>query len=148
MEEQRYFIVKEEAMPATYLKVIEAKRLLNTGIAQNATSAVKKAGISRSAFYKYKDSVFVFNEASGASVISVTAILNDTTGILSQFINKLYAMGANILTINQGPPHDGAAAVTVSYRTLHAEKTEKLLESLRKLDGVISVNRVTKGEGK
>lgn len=146
MEEQRYYLVKEEALPQAYLKVIEAKRLLSTGVVQNATAAVKMAGISRSAFYKYKDSVFVFNEDTGSSVISITAVLKDTSGTLSQFINKLYTMDANILTINQGAPHDGAAAVTVSYRTLHAEKTEKFLNSLRKLEGVISVNRVTKGE--
>lgn len=148
MEEQRYYLVKEDAMPTAYLKVLEAKRLLSTGVAQNATAAVKMAGISRSAFYKYKDSIHVFNEDTGASIISITAILSDTTGTLSQFINKLYAMGANILTINQGAPHDGAAAVTVSYRTLYAEKTEKLLEQLRRLDGVIAVNRVIKGDQK
>ncbi len=146
MDEQRYYLVKEDAMPTAYLKVLEAKKLLSTGVAQNATAAVKMAGISRSAFYKYKDSVFVFNEDAGASIISITAILSDRSGMLSLFINKLYAMGANILTINQGTPIDGAAAVTVSYRTLHAEKTEKFLEQLRKLDGVISVNRVIKGE--
>ena len=146
MDEQRYYLVKEDAMPMAYLKVLEAKKYLNTGVAQNATAAVKMAGISRSAFYKYKDSIHVFNEDTGESIISVTAILSDTTGTLSQFINKLYAMGANILTINQVPPHDGAAAVTVSYRTLYAEKTEKLLEQLRRLEGVISVNRVIRGE--
>lgn len=148
MDENRYYLVKEDAMPTAYLKVLEAKKLLSTGVAQNATAAVKMAGISRSAFYKYKDSIHVFNEDAGASIISITAILSDTTGTLSQFINKLYAMGANILTINQGAPNDGAAAVTVSYRTLYAEKTEKLLEQLRKLEGVISVSRVIKGEQK
>ena len=148
MDEQRYYLVKEDAMPQAYLKVLEAKKLLSTGGAQNATAAVKMAGISRSAFYKYKDSVHVFNEDAGASIISITAILSDTTGTLSQFINKLYAMGANILTINQGAPSDGAAAVTVSYRTLYAEKTEKVLEQLRRLDGVIAVNRVIKGDQK
>jgi UPF0735 ACT domain-containing protein cthe_1377 len=148
LDSQKYYLVKEEAMPKAYLKVIEAKRLLSTGAAQSASKAANMAGISRSAFYKYKDSVFIFNEESGASVITVTAILTDETGVLSQFINKLYSMGANILTINQGTPQDGAAAVTVSYRTVHAERTDKLLEALKKLEGVISVSRVTKGENK
>ena len=144
----KYFIVEASAMPEIFRKVAQAKRLLETGEQNTVNGAALAVGISRSAFYKYKDSVFIFNEESGASVITVTAILTDETGVLSQFINKLYSMGANILTINQGTPQDGAAAVTVSYRTAHAERTDKLLEALKKLEGVISVSRVTKGENK
>ena len=56
-QKQKYYIVEASALPEVFLKVAEAKRLLSTGAASTVNDATRMTGISRSAFYKYRDSV-------------------------------------------------------------------------------------------
>ncbi len=146
MDNNNFYLVREDALPDTFFKVLAAKRLLSTGEAETASMAAKMAGLSRSAFYKYKDSVFLFNENEGESIVTVYAVLEDVSGVLSKFINKLNTLNANILTINQGAPRNGVADVTVSFRTQKADKCDKIEELLKSVEGVVSVKLSAKGE--
>ena len=138
-------LVSTEVLPEVYLKVIEAKRLLASGEVKTASEALKMCGISRSAYYKYKDSVFEYTHPLG-KIVSLQATLRDRAGVLSSFLQTLYGVGGNILTVNQGLPVSGTASVSVSLRMPEDDyDISELLNSLNELDGVVSVKR-TLGE--
>jgi chorismate mutase len=104
------------------------------------------AGISRSAYYKYKDSVFNYEEQFTNKIVSVYCLLKDEKGVLSSIISKLYELNANILTINQNIPIDSVATVTISVRLEYETvSTAALRSELSKTDGVVDV-KIISGE--
>ena len=134
----RYFIIRAEALPEIFLKVTEAKRLLDTGEAATVNDAVRKVGISRSAFYKYKDLVRPFNDLANGRGITFQAILKNEPGALSELLNKFAQCGANILTINQGIPTGGGAAVNMGVETSAMPMSvELLLKEIGSLESVV-----------
>lgn len=134
-------LVNASALPEVYSKVIEAKRLLASGQAKTASEAVEICGISRSAYYKYKDFVFEYTHPLG-NTVSLQATLKDKAGVLSNFLQVLYSCGGNILTVNQGLPASGVASVSVSLRAPADFDSAKLLLELKKIDGVASVKQL------
>ena len=136
--EIKYYIVAADALPEIFVKVAEAKRMMQTGEANTVGAATRMAGISRSAFYKYKDSVQPFNDMKAEHIITFYGMLKDAPGVLSRVLSDFAGAGANILTINQSIPTNGCAAVTVSAETLDMEMTlEAFLEEVAAVDGVI-----------
>lgn len=136
-------LVKTDVLPEIFLKVVEAKRLLACKKAKSATEAAKMCGISRSAFYKYRDAVYAYRNSSDGRVVNISAVLEDRAGVLSIFISVLREMKANILTINQGMPSGGVAQVTVSYRDENQDgDVQEMLEKLGNIDGVITIEQV------
>lgn len=135
-------LIDSTVLPEIYGKVVETKRLLSSGLAKTASQAMKMTGISRSAFYKYKDYVFVYNHDAFAKVATFQGILSDRPGVLSSFITQLYKYGANILTVNQDIPTGGRASVTVTVACDHVRENLDLVEKIRQIDGVISLNQV------
>ena len=134
----KYFIVEADAMPEIFRKVAEAKRLLETGEETTVNGATRAVGISRSAFYKYKDSVQPFNDMKSEHIITFYAMLKDNVGMLSKVLGVFATSGANILTINQSIPTNGCAAVTISAETSEMEETlEQLISDVSSLEDVI-----------
>ena len=137
-KEVKYYIVAANALPEVFIKVAEAKRMMQTGEADTVGDATKKAGISRSAFYKYKDSVQPFNDMKAEHIITFYGMLKDNTGVLSHVLGIFASSGANILTINQSIPTNGCAAVTISAETSGMEQTlESLIAAVSGVEGVI-----------
>ena len=135
--EIKYYIVAAEALPEVFLKVAEAKRMLQTGEADTVGEATRLAGISRSAFYKYKDEVQPFNDMKTGHVITFYAMLKNNPGVLSHVLSIFSASGANILTINQSIPVNGCAAVTISAET--SEMQESLEALIAEVSGTYGV---------
>ena len=134
----KYFIVDTQALPDIFLKVVEAKRLLDTGEVRTVNQAANLVGISRSAFYKYKDAVQPFNNMKAGRIITFYTMLKDSPGVLSNVLSIFAGSGANILTINQSIPTNGCAAVTVSAETSDMEQTlEELMALVTSVDGVV-----------
>ena len=134
----KYYIVAAEALPEIFIKVAEAKRMMQTGEASTAGEAVRLAGISRSAFYKYKDAVQPFNDMKAGHIITFYAMLKDNPGVLNNVLSIFAGSGANILTINQSIPTNGCAAVTVSAETSEMEiSLEELMGRLSTAAGVV-----------
>ncbi len=142
MKDSNLLLVKTDVLPPVFSKVVEAKYLLSSKKAKSASEAARMCGISRSAFYKYKDSVFSYSEQNLSSVVNLAAVLEDKAGMLLEFILLLKKMGANIITINQGMPSGGVASVTVSYRSGAENNVDKILSELSKIEGVVSVRQV------
>ena len=134
----KYFIVDAEAMPEIIRKVAEAKRLLDTGEAGTVRSAVRAVGISRSAFYKYKDAVRPFNDMLHGRIVTFQMLLRDEPGVLSGTLNIFAATGVNILTLNQSIPLNGCAVVTMTAETGQLQGTmEDVLKEVSAGAGVI-----------
>ena len=134
----KFYIVAAEALPEIFVKVAEAKRMMQTGEADTVGAATKMAGISRSAFYKYKDAVQPFNDMKSEHIITFYTLLKDVSGTLSSVLGVFAASGANILTINQSIPTNGCAAVTISAETSAMENSlEQLITDVSALDNVI-----------
>ena len=117
MDKKQYYIVSGDALPEVFVKVAEAKRMLQVGEARTVGDAARQVGISRSAFYKYKDSVQPFQNMRTGHIITFYALLKDNPGVLSDYLAIFAESGANILTINQTIPTNGCAGVTVSAAT-------------------------------
>lgn len=138
-------IVNDCVLPEIISKVLKAKKMRASGEAATSAEACRAVGISRSAYYKYKDSVFSYDEQFTNRIISIYCLLKDEKGVLSSIISKLYELGANILTINQNIPIDSVATVTVSVRYDNDDGNASLKNELAKVSGVVDV-KIISGE--
>ena len=139
----KYYIVEASALPEVFLKVAEAKRMLESGEATTVGEATKATGISRSAFYKYRDAMMPFQNLMAGRIITFQLTLKDRTGVLSGILSIFAYNGANILTINQNIPVSGCAIVTITAETgeMHCS-VEDLLKRMSNMDGVIKAEIV------
>ena len=134
----KYYIVEASALPEVFLKVAEAKRLLQTGEASTVNDATRSTGISRSAFYKYRDSVLPFQNMMTGRIITFQFILQDEQGLLSSLLNIFADHNANIQTINSIVPTNGCAVVTISAETMDLTiPLEELLRQASQLPGIV-----------
>ena len=113
-EKTSFFVLKEKAVPEVLLKVVEAKRLLDSGKMTSVQDATEAAGISRSSFYKYKDDIFPFHENEKGKTVTMVIQLDDEPGILSLVLKTIADFHANVLTIHQSIPVNGIAVLTLS----------------------------------
>ena len=133
-----YFVIEASALPEVFLKVAEAKRLLDLGEVDTVHAATQVVGISRSAFYKYKDTIRPFNDMLHGRIVTFQMMLKDERGVLSAVLGAFADSGANILTINQSIPVSGCAAVTVTAETNSLSLSmEEVEEKLRRTTGVV-----------
>lgn len=134
----KYYLVEATALPEVFLKVAEAKRLLATGQAATVNEATKLTGISRSAFYKYRDAVQPFQKMNASHVITLQFLLHDEPGMLSGLLTTIARQNANIMTINSITPNNGCAIVTITAETSQMTVTlDELLHQFSITPGVI-----------
>lgn len=139
-EATKYFVVKQKAIPEVLLKVVEAKRLLESEKVLTIQEAVDAVGISRSSFYKYKDDIFPFHDNSQGTTITLTFQMDDEPGILSDVLKIVAEYRANILTIHQSIPINGIASLTLSIQVL--QTTGDISRMIEQLEGQTSVHHV------
>ena len=138
MEKKKYYLVSAEALPEVFIKVAEAKRMLQVGEADTVGEAARLVGVSRSAFYKYKGAVQPFQAVRAGHIITFYALLKDIPGVLSNYLSIFANSGANILTINQTIPTNGCAGVTISAETSDmVEGLEELMARASSAEGVL-----------
>ena len=136
-EKSDFFVVREEILPEAIKKTIRVKEILKRGDVRTINEAVAKMNLSRSAYYKYKDYVFPFYEASRNKIITLTFLLENKKGVLSSVLNTISRDSGNVMTINQGIPLQGVANATISIETANLSiDLEALLDKLRMVDGV------------
>lgn len=137
--ERRFLLVDVDVLPEVFLKVIKAKELLASGEARNISAATRAVELSRSAFYKYKDSIF--DSENAREVVTVMATLRDETGALQTLLAGISEAGASIVTINQSTPENGAAQVAVTIRTSTMQMSvDDLTQKLLRQRTVVTVH--------
>ena len=138
--ERRFLLVDASVLPDVFIKVLKAKELLASGAVRNISSAVREAGLSRSAYYKYKDCIF--DSENGRELITVMATLRDQTGALQSLLAGISSAGASIVTINQATPENGTAQVAVTIRTDTMQMSvEEMLQKLRRQRTVVEIRQ-------
>ncbi len=138
------YIVDERILPEAILKTAQTKELLAKFPSLTINEAVKQVGLSRSAFYKYRDGIYPFYEAVKEKIVTIQINMEHEVGILSNCLNTIAGSGANILTINQGIPTEGIARATISFE-LHADQRynlELMLDALYDIPGVLKVEPI------
>lgn len=142
-EKPKYLLVDSSIAPDVFVRVVKAKKLIAQGKAQSSSHAARLAGISRSAYYKYKDFVHRYDEHLQGSITTVSAALRDEPGVLSNLLAQIYRAGANVITVNQNIPVDSVAMVSVALQRGSSEiSIEELMEQLAEVDGVIKVSNL------
>ena len=137
-KKHNYYIVEASALPEVFLKVAEAKRLISTGVAATVNDATKMTGISRSAFYKYRDTVMPFQNMVSGRIITYQFFLQDVQGVLSAILSVFDSCKANIQNINSIIPSNGSGVVTISAELMDPEvSVEDMLRQVSALNGVI-----------
>lgn len=137
MSESKYFVVKQKAVPEVLLKVVEAKRLLESDRVSTVQEATDRVGISRSSFYKYKDDIFPFHDNAKGKTITFMIQMDDEPGLLSDVLHTVAEYKANILTIHQSIPINGIASLTLSVEILpNTGDLSSMVESIEKQEGI------------
>ena len=144
-EESGYYVVKQKAVPEVLLKVVEAKRLLESEKVATVQEAVDMVDISRSSFYKYKDDIFPFHDNAQGRTITLTFQMDDEPGLLSDVLKIIADFKANILTIHQSIPINGIASLSISVQVLQdTGDVSAMIEKMETWKGVHHVKILAK----
>jgi len=136
-KKNKYFLVREKAVPEVLLKVVEARRLLETRKVLTVQDAVEQVGISRSSFYKYQDDILEFHDTTQGTTITLTVQMDDQPGLLSEVLKTVADYGANILTIHQSIPVNGSASLSLSVQVLQTTgNVTEMLAAMEEKSGV------------
>lgn len=139
-EGKNYYLVTEHAIPEVLIKVVNAKKLIESGRAASVQEATESVGISRSSFYKYKDDILPFHDTTKGTTITLSVQMDDEPGLLSDVLKSIAAFKANILTIHQSIPINGIASLTISIQVLsETEDVSKMVDAMNAQNGVQSV---------
>lgn len=142
----KYFVVKQKAVPEVLRRVVEAKELLDSEKVLSVQEATDMVGISRSSFYKYKDDIFPFHEGAKGKTINFVLQLDDEPGLLSDVLKCVANSKANILTIHQSIPVSGVASLTLSVEILQTtDDVSKMVSDMERLKGIHYVKILSKG---
>ena len=136
-EKTKYFVLKKKAVPEVLLKVVKAKKLLESGRAESVQEATELVGISRSSFYKYKDDIFPFHDNAKGKTITMVIQLDDEPGLLSLLLQTVADYHANILTIHQSIPVNGIATLTLSVEVRSdTGNVSRMVEDMEEMKGI------------
>lgn len=136
-EKSKYFVLKKKAVPEVLLKVVEAKKLLESERAESVQEATDMVGISRSSFYKYKDDIFPFHDNAKGKTITMVIQMDDEPGLLSEVLRIVADFHANILTIHQSIPVNGIASLTLSVDVLpNTGNVSQMVENIEQQEGI------------
>ena len=136
-EKTNYYVLKEKAVPDVLLRVVEAKRLLESGRVASVQEATERVDISLSSFYKYKEDIFPFHDNAKGRTITMVIQLDDEPGLLSAILKTIADSHANILTIHQSIPVNGIASLTLSVDILpDSSDANRMMEQIEQQDGV------------
>lgn len=144
-EKTKYFVVKQKAVPEVLLKVVEAKKLLESERVLTVQEATDRVGISRSSFYKYKEDIFLFNDNTKGKTVTFVVQMDDEQGLLSDLLHIVAVYKANILTIHQSIPVNGVATLTLSVEVKdNTGNISKMVEEIEEQDGIHYVKIVSR----
>jgi chorismate mutase len=141
---QKYYVVSTSVVPDIFKKVIEVKKMIQSGKTVTINEAVRNIGISRSTYYKYKDHIYLYSEMSQDNIVTLFFVLEDISGILSDILNIIALSKANVLTINQNIPVNEIANITISLRVKNMQSSvEDLIKKLEKIDGIKKIKIIS-----
>lgn len=140
MNKSHLIVVDSSVLPEVILKVLQVKKIMANKEAKSSAAACKLVGVSRSAYYKYRDCVYSYEEKLMQKIITLYMLLKDEPGVLSSVLVSLHNLSANILTVNQSIPIDDVATVTISLRLNESfEEAVAMKSIISELRGVVDI---------
>lgn len=144
--EERYYVVREDMLPEAIVKTIQVKEMLRRGDAATVHEATERVGLSRSAFYKYKDGVYAQDQLKRETIVTISMDLDHRAGVLSKVLGLVAGSEGNVLTIHQTIPLQGLANVVISVDTsLMGGTLSEFTDALRRQDGVRRASIIGQG---
>ncbi|AOZ91897.1 ACT domain-containing protein [Paenibacillus crassostreae] len=143
---ERYYLVREDILPEAIMKTMQVKQLLDSGDVKTVQDAVEQVGLSRSAFYKYKDGIHLINHLERERIVTISIDLVHRSGMLSKVLSLVATLGGNVLTMHQSIPLQGVANVVISVEISRmSEEMGTLLEGIEGVPGVKRVRMIGQG---
>ena len=136
-KEKVYYIIREDVLPEAVKKTLIMKKALEENPKLSILEASKRFDLSRSAFYKYKDTIFPIQDIQRQSILSLSIDVDDIPGILGKILRIVNDEKCSVLTIHQTVPIN-ARATRMSSLEIDAEHTniEKLTKQIKNLEFV------------
>ncbi|GAB6991390.1 ACT domain-containing protein [Paenibacillus pini] len=143
---ERYYLVREDILPEAVVKTMQVKQLLAAGDIKTVHEAVEQVGLSRSAFYKYKDGIHLINQLERERIVTISIDMEHRAGMLSKVLSLVASLGGNVLTINQSIPLQGIANVVISVEVSRMDDDlGDMLEGMRDCAGVKRAHLIGQG---
>ena len=144
---KKFLIIDSTILPSVYEKVVEAKEMLRTGKAKGITDAVKKLGISRSTFYKYKDHVAPAFETEKDKIVVLFLVMSDDFAVFNRVLRRIVKDRNEIISLNRGIPAEKLVAVTITIKTEESlSYLQYLQETIKEMKGIQSLIFEARGE--
>ncbi|MTI70624.1 MAG: ACT domain-containing protein [Firmicutes bacterium] len=141
--ESKFLVIDKEILPEVFEKVIIVKDMLKRNEVKGITEAVKRVGISRSTYYKYKDHVFRLAQGAKAKRVTIRFLLKHEMGVLSNILEEMAKDKGNILTINQDAPINNIANVSITFDISNMNKSlNDILKNFENMKGVEEVELI------
>ncbi|MDP4550442.1 ACT domain-containing protein [Alkalihalobacillus macyae] len=145
-EDKNFYLVREDVLSDSMLKTLEAKLLLESGAVESVREAIDQVGVSRSAFYKYRDTILPFHTMIIEQIVTLSVHLEDRSGALSRVLSTVASLGCNLLTINQTIPLQGYATVILTMEIGESNlKLSSLLERIKEIEAVSNAEIIGSG---
>ena len=127
------------------VKTLKIKDALKNNPELSIYEAVKLFDLSRSAFYKYRETIFPVDEKMlDHREFTLILYVNDIVGMLAQVLNTVSKLQLSVLTIHQSVPMEEKATITLS---LSAKDTtisiDEIIKALRNIEHVSKVELIS-----
>lgn len=135
--EATYYLVREDILPEALVKTLQVKELLARGDFATVHEAAEHVGLSRSAYYKYRDGIFPLNRMERERIVTVSMDMEHRSGVLSRVLSLVASFEGNVLTIHQTIPLQGMANVVLSVELNAAmERIGEMMQTIKAVEGV------------
>lgn len=142
---KKFYLIREDVLPESVVKTLKIKDALKNNPELSINEAVKLFDLSRSAFYKYRETIFPVDEKMlDHREFTLILYVNDIVGMLAQVLNTVSKLQLSVLTIHQSVPMEEKATITLS---LSAKDTtisiNEIIKALRNIEHVSKVELIS-----
>ena len=142
---KKFYLIREDVLPESVIKTLKVKDALKNNSNLSIYDAVKQFNLSRSAFYKYRETIFPVDEKIlDQREFTLILYVNDIVGMLAQVLNAISQLQLSVLTIHQSVPIEDKATITLSLNARNSNLSiDEVIESLREINHVTKVDLIS-----
>ena len=144
-DNRKFYLIREDVLPESVIKTLKVKDALKNNSNLSIYDAVKQFNLSRSAFYKYRETIFPVDEKIlDQREFTLMLYVNDIVGMLAQVLNAISQLKLSVLTIHQSVPIEDKATITLSLNARNSNLSiDEVIESLREINHVTKVDLIS-----
>ena len=144
-DNRKFYLIREDVLPESVIKTLKVKDALKNNSNLSIYDAVKQFNLSRSAFYKYRETIFPVDEKIlDQREFTLILYVTDIVGMLAQVLNAISQLKLSVLTIHQSVPIEDKATITLSLNARNSNLSiDEVIESLREINHVTKVDLIS-----